>query len=139
MVQKMMVGVHHMAVLECGTCGVPHAIPVVMYDTCFEEGGYWHCPNGHSRGFREGRHERDAVIRERDRLKQQNARLAEEAAHARAEAEKAERALSRHKKRSAAGTCACCKRTFSNMARHMKQAHPEFVASNVVKLGAVKA
>ena len=40
--------------MQCGTCGVSHAIPVVMFDRCYEEGGFWHCPNGHQRGYSEG-------------------------------------------------------------------------------------
>lgn len=121
----------------CGTCGVLHAIPKVMYDTCLEEGGFWHCPNGHLRGFRQGRHEKEAVVRERDRLKQANARLVEEAAAAERAKQRATSELKRHKKRAAAGTCPCCKRTFSNMARHLKTEHPDFVkeqGGNVVAL-----
>jgi hypothetical protein len=124
-----------MKVLDCGNCGVKHAIPAVMYDNCVEEGGYWHCPNGHSRGFKEGKRAREAVQRERDRLKQENARLEEEA-------QKAERArlravgdLKRHKIRASNGTCPCCNRTFANMTKHMKTKHPDY---NVVQLRAEK-
>jgi hypothetical protein len=118
--------------VQCGVCGVKHAIQAVRYNTCVEEGGYWQCPNGHSRGFRHGREERRKIERERDRLKQENARLAEEAATS----ERAKAALARHQKRSAAGLCPCCNRTFSNMARHMKTSHPDF---NVVPLKAATA
>jgi hypothetical protein len=139
-VQKMNVGFYHMAVMECGSCGVPHAIPVVMYDTCVEEGGFWTCPNGHRRGYYEGvqttRKAQEAIVRERDRLKQENARLEEEAARALVDAEKATTALTRHKKRASAGVCPCCNRTVSQMAKHMQSKHPDY---NVVPLKAVKA
>lgn len=112
--------------IQCGTCGVWHAIPTAMYDMCVEEGGFWHCPNGHSRGYREGRNERDAVRRERDRLKQRTAQLEDDLKSARDSWNTAERELQRHKKRAKAGTCPCCKRTFQNMAAHMRTKHPDF-------------
>jgi hypothetical protein len=46
------------------------------------------------------------------------------------------------KKRTSAGTCPCCTRTFANMAEHMKKQHPDFVAeggANVVRLKAARA
>lgn len=127
--------------LVCGKCGVRHAIPAVIYDTALEEGGFWTCPNGHSRGFHQGRRQKEAVVRERDRLKQENARLAEEAAAAERSRQRAAADLRRHKKRAAAGTCPCCSRTFANMARHLKTQHPEFVreqGARVVPLSIVK-
>jgi len=121
----------HLILVQCGTCGVKHAIPVARYDTCLEEGGYWHCPNGHTWGFRKGREENQRIERERDRLKQENARLIEEAEKAERAKERAKSDLRRHQKRSAAGLCPCCNRTFSNMARHMKTEHPDY---NIVPL-----
>ena len=110
--------------LICGTCGVVHAIPKAMHDRCVEEGGFWHCPNGHSRGYREGKHEREKVERERNQLKQENARLQtmlSAAVHNRVQAEKS---LTKLRRRTHAGVCPCCKRTFANVARHMKIKHP---------------
>lgn len=109
--------------IQCGSCGVWHAIPTAMYEKCVEEGGFWHCPNGHSRGFNEGRREREAVRLERDRLKQRVAMLEQEAATERAQSEKKIRRLQRRAK---AGTCPCCKRSFANMSDHMKTKHPDF-------------
>lgn len=106
-----------------------HAIPQVMFDSCKREGGFWHCPNGHSRGWAEGsdKIEMNKMRRERDLAVQEQARLAEEATTK-------EREIIRLKKRSAAGICPCCTRTFTNMARHMKTKHPEMLGGNVVKL-----
>ena len=115
--------------LTCGTCAVEHAIPQVIYDHCRNEGGFWHCPNGHQRGWKNGANktELENLRRERDRAIQDQARLAEE------NTEK-EKEIARLKKRSAAGVCPCCTRTFTNMSRHMKTKHPEMIAENVVKL-----
>jgi hypothetical protein len=76
--------------------------------------------------------------RERDRLKQDTARLEEEASLARVRAEKAEAAAKRLKKRASAGTCPCCSRTFANMAEHMKQKHPELLAEGGTKVVPLK-
>lgn len=122
-------------VLSCGGCGVVHAIPAAKYDKCVEEGGFWTCPNGCSRGFREGKRAQQAIVRERDRLKQENARLAEEATAAQAGEEKTRRSLELMRRRAKAGTCPCCQRTVAQMARHMKTKHPDY---NVVALRASK-
>lgn len=45
----------------------------------------------------------------------------------------------RIKKRAAAGTCPCCKRTFSNMAEHMKKEHAAFVVETGAKVVPIKA
>lgn len=136
-------GSHELYLTTCGVCACTYAIPKVMRDYYYEVGGFWKCPNGHSWGYKVGhqteRKEHERIRQERDRLQQRNAQLAEEAEIAERERLKAERALKRHKKRAAAGTCPCCKRTFSNMATHMKQQHPGYVedaGANVVRLKA---
>lgn len=115
--------------LQCGTCAVRHAIPKVIYDHCKGEGGYWYCPNGHQRGFRTGAEEaeRQEIRRERDRLKQDAARLQDELAAQTQRANEAERRVIQVRKRAAAGVCPCCNRTFLNVQRHMKSKHPNVV------------
>lgn len=134
---------HDLYLTTCGLCACTYAVPKVMRDYYYENGGFWKCPNGHSWGYKVGhqteRKEQERIRQERDRLQQQNARLAEEAEAAERERLKAERALKRHKKRAAAGTCPCCQRTFANMARHLKAEHPDFVreqGANVIPLKA---
>lgn len=89
------------------------------------------CPYGHEAVFKEGDTEADILRRERDKLKQAHARLEDEKREAEARAEKAERASARLKKRAAVGTCPCCTRTFTNMARHMQIKHPDWKAEAV--------
>lgn len=124
--------------VQCGTCGVVHAIPQAMYDAAKEDGGYWHCPNGHQRGFREGRKAREAVIRERDRLKQKVAELEDDNRRVSKLADAATAKAKRLQKRAHAGVCSCCNRTFSNVAAHMRTCH-KGVDPNVVDLGVEKA
>jgi len=130
---------------ECITCGVFHAMPAVLVDRDREQGGYRYCPNGHQQGWSKDQSENEIIRRERDRLKQDAARLVEEASAAQSEAfEQRERAIKaetinkRLKKRAAAGACPCCKRTFANMAEHMKHRHPDFIADAGAKVVPIK-
>lgn len=119
---------------ECITCGVVYTVPQIVMTKQRELGGYHHCPNGHQQGWSKDGSELERVRRERDRLKQETARLEEEARAAQDAEQKAVQSLKRHKKRSASGTCPCCKRTFSALAAHMKTQHPEFIAETGAKV-----
>lgn len=121
---------------QCGTCAVWHTIPKIIYDSYHAEGGFWHCPNGHQRGFRKGEDERkqEEVRLERDRLKQERAQLQDEIAaqkrkadEAKQRAHEAEKKFLNARRRHAAGVCPCCNRTFTNVQRHMKTKHPTIV------------
>lgn len=112
----------------CYKCAVLFLLPEKLNRTALQKGPdhtFW-CPNGHAQAYTESA--TDKLRLERDRAVQEQARLELEKREAEAKAAKAERALQRHKKRSAAGTCPCCSRTFSQLARHMKTRHPDFVA-----------
>jgi hypothetical protein len=124
-------------------CGTPFMLPARLLDSAINAGHTIYCPHGHTVVWKET--ETDRLRRERDRLKQSTARLedekraAEEAASlARVRAEKAEASAKRLKKRASAGSCPCCKRTFSNMAEHMKHQHPEFVTDGGAKVVPIK-
>lgn len=119
--------------IHCGSCGVLHAIPTVMYEAALEEGGFWHCPNGHSRGWREGRRAKEEIRRERDLLKQRLAQKDDEIAAAARSLEEERRRSAAYRgeatkvrNRAKAGVCPCCNRTFQNVARHMGTKHPDF-------------
>jgi hypothetical protein len=104
---------------HCITCGVAFVVPAVVADKHYEQGGFHHCPNGHSQGWPKEGSENAQLRRERDRLRQQAARLEQER-------DEAEAKLRRMRGRAAAGMCPCCKRSFANMARHMKTKHPDY-------------
>jgi hypothetical protein len=114
---------------QCGTCAVWHTVPEIVHDSYYREGGFWHCPNGHQRGYRRGQEEidRENIRLERDRLKQQQAQLMDEIAAQRTRAVAAEKKVLQTKRRANAGVCQCCNRTFSNVQRHMKIKHPNVV------------
>jgi hypothetical protein len=127
---------------DCITCGVRFAMPTAMYKHQQEKGGYHHCPNGHKQGWSQDESLLAKARRERDTALQQIARAEDEARQAREQATrdvaKAKAETRRLKKRTAAGTCPCCQRTFSNMATHMKTQHPEFIADTGAKVVPIK-
>ena len=112
---------------ECYKCGVRFGMTKRLHETLQKEGpqqSFW-CPNGHSQVYTEST--ADKLRRERDLLKQQMAQKDDEIRAEQQRAEKAEQESRRLRKRAQAGACPCCKRTFTNMARHMKTKHPEIV------------
>ena len=126
----------------CYKCKTDIYMPDGYYDACRASAriSFW-CPYGHEQHFTEGESEETKLRRERDRLKQETARLAEVAdmanrsarqAHERAARAKAE--TKRIKKRVAVGVCPCCQRTVHSLAAHMRTKHPKFVAENVIQL-----
>jgi hypothetical protein len=120
-------------VIECGTCGVIHAIPQSMYDQYYKDGGFWHCPNGHRRGWNE-RNCKSAL----EKLEAENARLTSsinykndqiDTERRRTAAAKGE--VNKIKKRIGNGICPCCNRTFANLQRHMTTKHLDFKEEEV--------
>lgn len=115
---------------DCPACGVLFGGPSEFFSRRRQDGENFFCPNGHAQTFAENEH--DLTRRERDRLKQETARLEEEAraAWAAVKTEEGKRRaseleLKRIQKRATAGVCPCCNRTFTSLARHMKSKHPE--------------
>jgi hypothetical protein len=61
-----------------------------------------------------------------EREQREAATLRERAIVAETAQRKAENSIKRLKKRSAAGVCPCCNRTFKELANHMKSKHAQF-------------
>lgn len=114
--------------LQCGTCGVWHAIPENLYNTRKIEGGYWYCPNGHQRGFSEGSL-RKQLEKEKKRREWAEAEARIErgnAEHERRRANGYKGEAAKIKKRVKHGVCPCCNRSFENLKRHMQSQHPNY-------------
>lgn len=84
----------------------------------------FYCPNGHSQHYTE-----DEIKKLKDTIASKDRDLE----WMRAQKTRAERELSAQKgqvtkikNRISHGVCPCCKRTFSQLARHMKMKHPDF-------------
>jgi ssDNA-binding Zn-finger/Zn-ribbon topoisomerase 1 len=114
--------------MTCPSCGVKYAMPQVMRDNKESVGGSWFCVNGHSLTYTETEIKRLRRELEQKRLevvRQQENYFAEQRRH-----ERTTKQLRSLKKRTAAGVCPCCKRSFSQLARHMHTKHAEFVKKN---------
>lgn len=124
-----------MTPVTCASCkcefGIPDSLEISARRT---DKINFFCPFGHSNHYPVGESEETKLRRARDRAVQEQARLQEELNKAEYRAVLAERATKRIKKRASAGNCPCCQRTFSNMARHMKHQHPEFVKESGAKV-----
>lgn len=124
-------------VLRCW-CGVQHAVPQSLRDEQMRlhdnKGtpfgiycplGHSHIPSGESLA---DKHRREMELAEKrlaaERARHDQTRADRDHIEACRRAEKA--AKTRLKKRIGAGVCPCCKRSFQNLARHMKGQHPEF-------------
>lgn len=112
-----------METIRCGECGMTFGVPEFWINERRTNGGGFHCPNGHSRIFREPEVEqlrKKLVAANCDALRERNLRISLEEDLSKVEASKA-----RLRKRVQNGVCPCCQRTFRNLASHMATKHPE--------------
>jgi hypothetical protein len=116
-----------------GSCGIAFAVPQWWYEGKTKTHSWFYCPNGHQQHFAEETDE-EKFRRERDIARQQLARAEQEVTEAWNKVAKTEKETKRLKKRVAIGVCPCCNRSVSQMERHMKTKHPEFVAAQIKPL-----
>ena len=114
-----------LVVETCITCGITFAVPSDWLARRKQDHETFRCPSGHGQHYsgesdvERARRQRDEAQRSRDWYERC---LESEQKHSRA----LRGHLTRHKKRAAAGACPCCKRTFKQLARHMKAKHPDY-------------
>jgi hypothetical protein len=110
----------------CGECGITFGVPKQFDEERRRNHSLgWFCPNGHNRVYL-GKTEAEKL---RDQLADKDRQLAYERERASTNFTarvKAEAEARRIKKRVSGGACPCCKRSFTNVARHMKTKHPDF-------------
>lgn len=114
-----------MTKMECGGCGIVFAVPEHWYSAKVNCHGSFTCPNGCSRKFT-AQTEAEQFKARLEKEQREAARLREQAVHAERAKDKAEKSLTRLKKRAAAGVCPCCNRTVAQLAAHMKAKHAQF-------------
>jgi dephospho-CoA kinase len=129
----MMATIAYTEVLETTRCwcGISLAVPSNLLRNAYDHGTQIYCPIGHKFGWKE-----TEADRQRKRAEQAEARAkrAEERRQAERDLrEHTERQLSaqrgattRAKKRSAAGVCPCCNRSFKQIRHHMASQHPDY-------------
>lgn len=109
---------------ECGKCDIIFAVPDYWREARLKDGETWYCPNGHPRCFRDSENKR--LLSEVESLRSKLTHAQDQHQAAMAELNKAKQDASRQRKRAANGVCPCCRRTFANVARHMKGQHPDY-------------
>lgn len=111
----------------CISCGCPFGIPAGLHRELNNNHKLFYCPSGHGQlypGESDVEKAKRLLLEEQARHQRTLTREnAERAAREIAEAE-----LKRHQKRAKNGVCPCCKRTFKQLATHMKTKHPDYGA-----------
>lgn len=107
-------------------CGIAVGIPETLHAWAKQSNkNSIHCPLGHSFIFGDSFEQK----LEREREQHQATRdllTSEERSHTATRGH-----LTRARKRAAAGVCPCCKRSFENLARHVRTKHPDFKAEEL--------
>jgi hypothetical protein len=112
--------------IDCATCGVDFAIPRKLQEIRLIDGATFYCPFGHHNVYGPGK-SREELQRERaEAFERQLANLDETLRSERASHAATKGKLTRERKRTTAGVCPCCDRSFVQLARHMKTKHPDF-------------
>lgn len=124
-----------MAVETCCNCGMEFHVPAHWQAERRALGDWFFCPNGHRQHYTETeavKLKRELAITQRQR-DEAFARASQEHQAARAiERRRVAQvaATTRLRRRVKAGACPCCKRTFRQLAIHMKKQHPDWEPAN---------
>lgn len=118
----------------CYKCGMAFAMPECVNHRLREKnrGESFYCPAGHGQhylGKRESERQRErAESAERDLawMRSQRETVERQLIAQRGQTTKVRNALKKIERRTAAGVCPCCNRTFKQLARHMACKHPDF-------------
>lgn len=127
-----------MVVVTCcyEKCGITWAVPKDWQQRRRDDHHDFYCPNGHVQGYY-GKSEKEKRIAELERtekvLRSHVEHLAQDVdleRNARQSVQNRLRAtrgvVTKIRNRVAAGVCPCCNRTFKQLARHMKDQHPDY-------------
>lgn len=107
-------------------------MPESMYEGLQREGGYFYCPNGHTRGWGKGTLAKklEAKEAELERAKTQKDFWEAEAERERKRTSAAKGQATKLRKRAEAGACPICNRTFVQLSRHMGTKHPDYASNH---------
>lgn len=124
-------------VVRC-KCGGVYAIAEHVRAYCEEHRTIWHCPYCQTGWGFAYLGPQTKLEKERDAALERARRLEEEVAHQRGRVTQRDRSIrairghaTRVRKRIANGVCPCCRRSFENLARHMKGQHPGYAKTEV--------
>ncbi len=111
--------------LACAHCGLQFAVTSDFMRCRREDHESFYCPTGHSNIYT-GENKAEKLERQLKFEKTRREQAEQEAEKQKkiSSAQKAEN--TRLKNRVKHGVCPCCNRTFKQLARHMKNKHPEY-------------
>ncbi len=108
----------------CWKCGIKYALESDFRQRKNNFNESWYCPNGHSTVFRDSELEKT-----KKRLKWAEESRDRYREHWQSEEKKVATYKGHHtrlKNRIKNGVCPCCKRSFKNVKRHIKNKHPKY-------------
>lgn len=117
--------------VDCGKCSGMYSITENFRLRKEREGGTWTCPYcATGWGYGNGSIHKKLAAEQaaRAEAERRTAAALVRANEAQAAADKAQAELKRHQRRTKAGVCPCCNRTFVALARHLKTKHPGYSA-----------
>lgn len=112
-------------IVSCYACGTTIAIESSLYAALLENKKLFWCPQGHEQHFT-GKNLKEQLAETKAQLESEKKKREWAEQSARAEKERADRALAakkRLRKRVKNGVCPDCNRTFQNLQRHMATKH----------------
>jgi hypothetical protein len=115
-----------LVVITCCRCSVPFGLPQYVERTRRQDAQSFYCPMGHEQHFPLGKSETELLREKVHDLAAARDREAQHRAAAEADNLRLRKSHARLARRSRAGVCPCCRRSFIGMARHMKSKHPEY-------------
>lgn len=118
--------------ITCYKCQITFAVDASIRARWIDTHEIWYCPNGHQQHYL-GETEAQRLRKQLDAKERELQFARNNAASERAAREQTERRLTARKavntrlrNRIKHGVCPCCRRTFTNVAQHMKTQHPKF-------------
>lgn len=121
---------------ECCNCGVSFGLTADYFRRKKDNGGTFHCPNGHPQHYttstvQELQAKLDAAETRAQAIAASRDLARMEADHERRRAAAQKGHRTRLRNRIAAGVCPCCNRTFANVHRHIASQHPGFATPDL--------
>ncbi len=113
--------------IDCPSCNATYALNSAYVERRRQDGRGWLCPYCHGSTSFHGNDENSKLKKQLAEEVARRDRALADANTLRAEVAAAKAATEKLKRRTANGVCPCCTRSFSNVAQHIRDKHPEFV------------
>jgi hypothetical protein len=112
--------------IDCPSCAAVYALNEDFINRRRKDGIGWVCPYCKAGTTFGGDSENERLKKQLAEEQARKTRALDEANRLRADVLTTSREVERLKQRAANGVCPCCTRTFSNVAQHIKEKHPQY-------------